>query len=197
VLEKENQRFSNPHTEIKNFCLFNSYEYEDFHRKFRKMEKINMKSLDNVTKILLILLIGVIIYFVMFLILRVFFVREPTSMMEMMSQMINSNSNSFTINIISIIIAIAISFILSFYLFKQNEKEQEYTLIRKVLSEDEKKILDEIKKSEEITQDSLRFRLDWSKAKVSTILTNLDKKGLIQRERIGKTYKVYLQNNKN
>ena len=156
-----------------------------------------MKSLDNVTKILLILLIGVIIYFVMFLILRVFFVREPTSMMEMMSQMINSNSSSFTINIISIIIAIAISFILSFYLFKQNEKEQEYTLIRKVLSEDEKKILDEIKKSEEITQDSLRFRLDWSKAKVSTILTNLDKKGLIQRERIGKTYKVYLQNNKN
>ena len=53
--------------------------------------------------------------------------------------------------------------------------------------------LDEIKKAGEITQDSLRFRLNWSKAKVSTILTNLDKIGLIQRERIGKTYKVYLQ----
>ena len=57
-------------------------------------------------------------------------------------------------------------------------------------------ILDEIKKAGEITQDSLRFRLNWSKAKISTTLTNLDKMNLIQKERIGKTYKVYLQNEK-
>ena len=56
----------------------------------------------------------------------------------------------------------------------------------------EKKILDEVKRAGEITQDSLRFRLNWSKAKISTILTNLDKINLIQRERQGKTYKVFL-----
>ena len=67
-----------------------------------------------------------------------------------------------------------------------NPKRIKNTILR-VLS------LEAIKKSGEITQDSLRFRLDWSKAKVSTILTNLDKRNLIQRERIGKTYKVYLQ----
>jgi len=66
-------------------------------------------------------------------------------------------------------------------------------IIRKALSEDEKSILEEIKKAGKITQDSLRFRLNWSKTKVSTILTNLDKINLIQRERTGKTYKVYLQ----
>ena len=157
------------------------------------MKKINPKKLDNVTKILLILLIGVILYFVMFMVLTPFLIREPTSMADMMNQLMGSNNSSITINLVSLIIALIVALIVSFYLFRQDRKEQEYKVIRKALSDDEKKILDEIKKAREITQDSLRFRLDWSKAKISTILTNLDKRGLIQRERVGKTYKVYLQ----
>ena len=157
------------------------------------MKKINLKELDNVTKILLILLIGVILYLVMFISLSPFLIREPTSMAEMMSQFMGSNNSSITINLISLIIAIIVALIVSFYLFKQDGEEQEYKILRKALSEDEKKILDEIKKAGEITQDSLRFRLDWSKAKTSTILTNLDKRNLIQRKRTGKTYNVYLQ----
>ena len=160
------------------------------------MEKLNPKKLDNVTKILLILLIGVILYFVMFMVLTPFLIREPTSMADMMNQMMGSNNSSITINLVSLIIALIVALIVSFYLFRQDRKEQEYKVIRKALSDDEKKILDEIKKAKEITQDSLRFRLGWSKAKVSTILTNLDKRNLIQRERTGKTYRVYLQKNK-
>ena len=163
------------------------------------MRKINITKLDNVTKILLILLIGVIFYFVIFSILKPFFITEPTPMINMMSQMMGSDimnfssSSSTTMNLVSLIVAIIIALIVSFYLFKRDVKEQEYKIIRRALSEDEKAILGEIKKSGEITQDSLRFRLNWSKAKISTILTNLDKRELIQRERIGKTYKVYLQ----
>src|SRR3989344_1721223 len=142
------------------------------------MKKNNLKELDNVTKILLILLIGVILYFVMFMVLSPFLIREPTSMAEMMNQVMGSNNNSIIINLLSLIIAIIAALIVSFYLFRQNGKEQEYKILRKVLSDDEKKILDEIKKAGEITQDSLRFRLDWSKAKISTILTNLDKRNL-------------------
>ena len=157
------------------------------------MEKLNPKKLDNVTKILLILLMGVILYFVMFMVLTPFLIREPTSMVDIMNQMTGSNNSPITINLVSLIIALIVALIVSFYLFRQDRKEQEYKVIRKSLSDDEKKILDEIKRAGEITQDSLRFRLNWSKAKISTILTNLDKRGLIQRERIGKTYKVYLQ----
>ena len=163
------------------------------------MRKINITKLDNVTKILLILLIGVIFYFVIFSILKPFFITEPTPMINMMSQMMGSDimnfssSSSTTMNLVSLIVAITVALIVSFYLFKHDAREQEYNIIRKALSDDEKKILDEVKKAGEITQDSLRFRLDWSKAKISTILTNLDKRGLIQRERIGKTYKIYLQ----
>ena len=79
---------------------------------------------------------------------------------------------------------------------KDKEKDKEFNIIKKALSEDERKILNEIKKAGEITQDSLRFRLNWSKAKISTILTNLDKKEIVQRQRTGKTYYVYLQNTK-
>jgi len=162
------------------------------------MEKINLTRLDNVTKILLILLIGVIFYFVIFSILKLFFITEATPMIGMMRQMMGSdmmnfsNNNSAIMNLVSLIVAISVALIVSFYLFR-HDKEKEYDILRKALSEDEKLILDEIKKAGEITQDSLRFRLNWSKAKISTILTNLDKKNLVQRERIGKTYKVYLQ----
>ena len=162
------------------------------------MRKINITKLDSITKILLILLIGVIFYFVIFSILK----PEPTPMMKMMGQVMSSDIMNFSstsstiMNLVSLIIAITVALIVSFYLFKHDAKEQEYKILRRALSEDEKAILDEIKKAGEITQDSLRFRLNWSKAKISTILTNLDKINLIQRERIGKTYKVYLQKQK-
>jgi len=82
-------------------------------------------------------------------------------------------------------------------LTQQPMKEvDELKIIRKVLSNDEKAIVDEIRRAGEITQDSLRFRLGWSKAKVSRILTNLDKMNLIQRERVGKTYSVFLTEKK-
>ena len=149
----------------------------------------NLIKLDSVTKILLIALVVAVSYLIIFLILKPFF--APTSMMDIMNQTVAGRTDT----IISFIIALVIGLVISFYMFKDKGKERdEISIIRKVLSEDEKKILDEIKKAGKITQDSLRFRLGWSKAKVSTILTNLDKKGIVQRQRTGKTYNIHLQN---
>ena len=158
------------------------------------IEKVNSIKLDNVTKILLIILVVAISYFLIFLIFRPFFIRQPTSMSEMMNQMIGRDNTGF--NLFSLILALVIGVIVSFYLFKRETREVEFNILKKALSEDEKKVLDEIKKAGKITQDSLRFRLNWSKAKISTILTNLDKKEIVQRQRTGKTYYVYLQNTK-
>ncbi len=160
------------------------------------MKQINLKDLtklDNITKILLIILVVAVSYFVMLLILKPFFVRQPASMSDMMDQL---RGGIRTDNLLSFIVALIIGVIVSFYLFSVKERDREYDIIKKVLSEDEKKVLSEIKKAGEITQDSLRFRLNWSKAKISTILTNLDKKGIVQRQRTGKTYNIYLQNAK-
>ena len=163
------------------------------------MAKTAQLKLDTTTKILLTLLVGVVLYFVMFLVLKPFIIHYTTDDRSMMQHMVNSNIMNFSdstsayINLTSLIVAIIAAIAVSFYLFRNDAKEQEYSIVKRAMSEDEKTILDEIKKAGEITQDSLRFRLNWSKAKVSTILTNLDKMNLIQRERVGKTYKVFFQ----
>ncbi len=71
-------------------------------------------------------------------------------------------------------------------------RQKALVVIQRGLSSDAKAALKEIQRTGSITQDSLRLRLGWSKAKTSTILTNLDKLNLIQRERMGKTYRVVL-----
>jgi len=163
------------------------------------MKKINLKQIDNVSKIALVVLVAIIGYFLVFLIVSSLSTPTQTPMMRMANEMMGINimnfstTKSITINLVSLVFGLGLGFLASLYLFKTQTEDKEYKILRKALSEDEKKILDEIKRAGEITQDSLRFRLDWSKTKVSTILTNLDKRGLIQRERIGKTYKVFLQ----
>lgn len=64
--------------------------------------------------------------------------------------------------------------------------------MKKVLSDDERRLLSAIEEAGEITQDSLSFRLEWSRAKVSTRVTNLERLNLVQRRREGKTYVVFL-----
>ena len=167
------------------------------------MNNIDFKSTHAVTKILFIALIVLIFYFAVYSLLKPFYISQPTNMMQMMSQSFGSSGSNATINLFSMILAVFIGIIVSFYIFKHEKPlpqklshEQEYEIIKKALSDDEKAILSEISKAGEITQDSLKYRLNWSKAKISTILTNLDKMNLIQRERTGKTYKVYLQKNK-
>ncbi len=78
----------------------------------------------------------------------------------------------------------------------QQAPANELQIIKKALSADEKKILEEVERAGEITQDSLRFRLNWSKAKVSALLLQLDRMNLVQRERQGKTYNVFLSKKK-
>lgn len=167
------------------------------------MKKINFAQLDPVTKIVLLIFTIVLFYFSLFSLLKPLFITQPTPMMQLMSQMMGSDilnfsrGSSFTMNLIALIAALLIGIVMSLYLFQSktvdtmSSAKNEYAILRKALSPDERAILDEIEKAGEITQDSLRFRLNWSKAKVSTILTNLDKMNLIQRERLGKTYKVY------
>jgi len=67
-----------------------------------------------------------------------------------------------------------------------------FDLILKAMDENEQKVLKAIKEQDGITQSTLKFRADLSKAKVSQILTDFEKKNLIRREVKGKTYSVHL-----
>ena len=74
-------------------------------------------------------------------------------------------------------------------------EEDKFELILKGMDEYERKVLKSIKEQEGITQSTLKFRADLSKAKVSQILTDFEKKNLVRRELKGKTYEVYLTQN--
>jgi uncharacterized membrane protein len=161
-----------------------------------------LKNLDSTTKIILIVFAVAIIFLVLFLATSTILATEPSSFGGM-GNMMNNYQRDYTVPILlSLVVALMVGVIVSLWLKPAAKTESpstapvakvdELEIIKRALSEDEKLVVDEIRRAGEITQDSLRFRLEWSKAKLSRILTNLDKLNIIQRERVGKTYKVFL-----
>lgn len=71
-------------------------------------------------------------------------------------------------------------------------EENKFELFLKALDDNEKKVLKAIKEQDGITQSTLKYRTDLSKAKVSQILTGFERKNIVKREAKGKTYAVYL-----
>lgn len=63
--------------------------------------------------------------------------------------------------------------------------------VLELLPEDERRILEPVIASPGITQIALRDRSDFSKSKVSQTVSELEKRGLLYRERQGRTYRVY------
>jgi DNA-binding transcriptional ArsR family regulator len=60
-----------------------------------------------------------------------------------------------------------------------------------LLPDDERRILEPVLSSPGITQIELRDRSDFSKSKVSQTVSALEKRGLLYRERQGRTYRIY------
>lgn len=60
-----------------------------------------------------------------------------------------------------------------------------------LLPDDERRILDPVLTSPGITQIELRDRSDFSKSKVSQTVSDLEKRGLLYREKQGRTYRIY------
>lgn len=60
-----------------------------------------------------------------------------------------------------------------------------------VLPEDERRVVEPVLDTPGLTQVELRARSDFSKAKVSQTVNELENRGLIYREKQGRTYRVY------
>ncbi len=74
-------------------------------------------------------------------------------------------------------------------------EQDKFDLVLKAMDDNERKIFRAVKDQEGITQSTLKFRTDLSKAKVSQILTDFERKNLVRREGKGKTYSVHLIQN--
>jgi DNA-binding transcriptional ArsR family regulator len=73
----------------------------------------------------------------------------------------------------------------------QNPEERPRERVLDLLPEDERRILEPVLESPGITQIELRDRSDFSKSKVSQTVSDLEKRGLLYRERQGRTYRIY------
>lgn len=72
-----------------------------------------------------------------------------------------------------------------------NPESQSQARVLDFLPDDERRILEPVIFSPGITQIELRDRSDFSKSKVSQTVSALEKRGLLYRERQGRTYRVY------
>ncbi|MFW6111232.1 MAG: helix-turn-helix transcriptional regulator [Thermoproteota archaeon] len=155
------------------------------------------------TKPLLTILVVITSFLLIFSGLQGLFGVHTSPMGSMRRDNRTPNQNLITTISIAFVLALLVGTLVFFWLKTQRKEEatsitkrEELEIIKQALSEDEKAVLDEIGRAGEITQDSLRFRLEWSKSKVSRILSRLDKMNIIQRERTGKTYTVFLTQKK-
>lgn len=72
-----------------------------------------------------------------------------------------------------------------------NPESQPQARVLDLLPDDERRILEPVLSSPGITQIELRDRSDFSKSKVSQTVSALEKRGLLYRERQGRTYRIY------
>ncbi len=77
---------------------------------------------------------------------------------------------------------------------EKNKKieEDKFGIALSVLDDYEKNVLTAIKEQPGITQSTLKFRANISKAKLSQILRDFEQRRLIAREKKNKTYSVFL-----
>jgi len=77
----------------------------------------------------------------------------------------------------------------------KNEKinNEKFNIILKALDPYEQKVMKAIKEQDGITQSTLRLRTDMSKAKLSYVLQELEKRNLIKRNQKGKTLEIWLR----
>ncbi len=151
-----------------------------------KKRSVSVKGHDRNTLIMIAIVLFLVSYAASYLLLTSIIPTERT--FHMMS--IPDYNRIIFIHVVSVVASSAIAYFSYSYLRSQGQESAEDGRIYAILSEDEKAALKEIKRSGSISQDSLRFRLGWSKAKTSSIVTRLEKYRLIQRERIGKTYRL-------
>ncbi|KXA91461.1 hypothetical protein AKJ57_01135 [candidate division MSBL1 archaeon SCGC-AAA259A05] len=94
---------------------------------------------------------------------------------------------------LSIIILITVSSIIGlvlYWLVHRYTKERAIRTAMMAMSEDEQEVLRKVMQLEEVRQNELRRRLDFSKSKLSALINNLKDKNAIEKTRYKRTNKV-------
>ncbi len=77
---------------------------------------------------------------------------------------------------------------------KKQDEDERFGILLKALNEDEKKVMTAVREQNGIEQATLRIRTDLSKTKLSVMLSELEKKGLVKKVPQGKKNRIHLKN---
>lgn len=77
---------------------------------------------------------------------------------------------------------------------KKLDGDEKFDFLLKALNQDEQKIMKAVKEQDGIEQSTLMIRAGLSKAKLSMLLSDLEKKSLIAKVPFGKKNKIHLKN---
>lgn len=72
-------------------------------------------------------------------------------------------------------------------------EEEKFKILSKALDESERKVVNAVREQDGITQNTLMLRANLSKAKLSYVLSELEKRNIIKRIPKGKTKQVFLK----
>lgn len=72
-------------------------------------------------------------------------------------------------------------------------EELKFSIILKALDPFEQRVVKAVKEQDGITQSTLRLRTDMSKAKLSYVLQELERRGIVKRIEKGKTMSIHLK----
>lgn len=76
---------------------------------------------------------------------------------------------------------------------RQGKEEEKFSILLKALSPEERIVMEKVKEQDGITQTTLMLRTDLSKTKLSFVLSDLEKKGLIKKVKEGKINHIHLK----
>ena len=93
----------------------------------------------------------------------------------------------------SILFGFLILVLIAFVVGYKIRKFKKDKFVEKAVSQDEKTILNILKKEDEIMQEDLREKTGWSKTKISKVLRRLEAKELIQKKPYRKTNKLKIK----
>ena len=75
----------------------------------------------------------------------------------------------------------------------KSSSEEKFKFLMQGMDKDEGKVITAVKEQDGISQSTLKFRTDLSKTKLSIVLSQLEKKGLITKVKKGKINNIYLK----
>ena len=96
-----------------------------------------------------------------------------------------------TIIPLAIVICLVFGFILTF-MRSRTKVEGQIHVVRKILKDDEVQVFDALIANEGISQSKLLGKVDFSKAKLSQVLSDLNHRDIVMKKKYGKENRIYI-----